>query len=887
MDDLNSTSATPQPPPGAHEDADGAVAPSPRLDTSTSEDHKHDQPAFVVLASPSHTHTGADEQQGEQHTVTTLKVEPPQEPAPSPSAPTVQAASPAQQSDPTPPTQDSSAQPAGEEGGNRPVEAAAADPHAGKLPSFLQTAPFTRPGFPLVSPYGPPQVQHSLQQPAPSQGQAQRYQLHPTAMSSASQQYNMAPFPAFGAGMVTTAGHPAAVQQGQGPVMGVFSPRVEKVAAEAEGENGAQTGGGAAASALDVLARVTQQGDEAKAPIEEQEETPKPETQEEGVVTRSRLRTRFSGAAAPSAAQKDDDSDEESLAVKAPTPKRRRVETVSTSASAAPPVNPFAYLYPQPLPPGRQTSFQPYGYPQQLPQHYQYAASSAAVSPEEAAVRYAAQMPGFFAAQYGAGAIPALGGAGGGGRFPAGRSQRRDSAGGGSESAPTSPATVPGAGGAYYPSPSHTHSTLATSPTGFAYIPSSSPVAVRPAPVNPQQQPNPALVSSSGAAGGFRFGAVESPLPQQGAEVEEGEAKEKGKGKKKAGRKKADGESYQIQPIAGVKPFITKLRYLLQRPDSFADSICWSESGNEVLIKVGGETRLATEVLPRTYGHENQSALYRQFTSYGFTQIKTPNEVSAILNPPSPTANTPSSSGASPAAEEPQRAPQEWRIYTHLHSAEDHTFAVEEERAAAASTKALKNGVKQDGDGDDEESSEEEDEDQEDTPYWFSRDTIDNVTLLRRLKAKTKGKAAAATAPAAKVQPAVAPLTPSVAPQALQQQQQPQQQPAYAPYGGGGAVNYGMAAPSGAPGLALGGIIPSVAAQQQQQQQQQQAAINGQRAQYIHGGAGLGAAAPATGEALEGTRGRTRFFGGTEVSRLTGMLRDAVEKKEEKKDEAA
>ncbi|GAA5845257.1 hypothetical protein JCM9279_004819 [Rhodotorula babjevae] len=236
---------------------------------------------------------------------------------------------------------------------------------------------------------------------------------------------------------------------------------------------------------------------------------------------------------------------------------------------------------------------------------------------------------------------------------------------------------------------------------------------------------------------------------------------------------------FVIPTAQGVKPFVNKLRFLMRNADKVGDVICWDESGKVVLVHVLNK-RLEGEVLPRTFGHSNFDSLRNQFRSYGFLALKEP-ALSRALNPnaasSSSAAADPASTTVASTSTAPSSSPdelrdvREWKAFLHVHSAADFAAMRAEERERDAlfrriarekeGAKRAKAAEKDKGDGaqsaqqvevsesEDEEDSE-ADEDDVDEP-WFSRDEIDNLRLLRRLRpkaAKYKGKAGAGGAAA-------------------------------------------------------------------------------------------------------------------------------------------
>ncbi|GAA6037517.1 hypothetical protein JCM8097_008232 [Rhodosporidiobolus ruineniae] len=333
-----------------------------------------------------------------------------------------------------------------------------------------------------------------------------------------------------------------------------------------------------------------------------------------------------------------------------------------------------------------------------------------------------------------------------------------------------------------YGSPPIQHQQVSTSPTAMrSYVP------IRPT-LSPQQQaqqqhyqtpqPNPPLISNSytapassssaapgGGAGVPVFGAAPATPGYDAAGVQAGAEQEEPR--KKGARGKAPDNAFEIDSLPGVKPFIAKLRFLLNHPEEVGDSICWSESGNEVLVKIAGETRLVDNVLPRTFYHTNLGAFYQgQFTAYGFVQIKDVKAANKALRSPRPAQDASTAATGSdedddddePADEDdddpnPARPYAEWRVYAHRHTHAEFLAARQAEREQAAKVKAVRQSVKrsaEDGEGasedeEDEEESEEgekqeEVEDPAQAATWFARSTIDDVVLLRRLKAKSKAK---------------------------------------------------------------------------------------------------------------------------------------------------
>ncbi|GAA6022612.1 hypothetical protein JCM8202_005017 [Rhodotorula sphaerocarpa] len=113
-------------------------------------------------------------------------------------------------------------------------------------------------------------------------------------------------------------------------------------------------------------------------------------------------------------------------------------------------------------------------------------------------------------------------------------------------------------------------------------------------------------------------------LPQQGQAVP---------AKRTGGRRTAPRNSYPIDTLPGVKPFISKLRWLVSNPQEVGDVVTWTAEGDMILVKTGGEGARMREVLLRTFAHENVGAFSRQFINYGFTAVRDPNILINLLSP--------------------------------------------------------------------------------------------------------------------------------------------------------------------------------------------------------------------------------------------------------------
>ncbi|GAA5964936.1 hypothetical protein JCM21900_000024 [Sporobolomyces salmonicolor] len=251
-------------------------------------------------------------------------------------------------------------------------------------------------------------------------------------------------------------------------------------------------------------------------------------------------------------------------------------------------------------------------------------------------------------------------------------------------------------------------------------------------------QLNVPLVSSSGSRG-----FVASPGSEDGQRGGEGEELGKGKKGKAKGEKKmrtpAAINSYQIECISGVKPFVTKLRYMLANPQEFSDVICWSDDGQSVLVKTGGKSRMAEDVLPRIFNHSNVTSLTPpSFRSdplasfpkaYGFQALKDAT-LSLALSHAAPQAQFNPSWSAASATSAPRRSPEEWRAYVHVHSDDDFIAALENEKEVTKKATSKEGAeVESDHEGD-----------VQDVDNWFTRGTVGDIAVMKRLKAKPKGK---------------------------------------------------------------------------------------------------------------------------------------------------
>ncbi|GAA5904288.1 hypothetical protein JCM8208_006826 [Rhodotorula glutinis] len=308
---------------------------------------------------------------------------------------------------------------------------------------------------------------------------------------------------------------------------------------------------------------------------------------------------------------------------------------------------------------------------------------------------------------------------------------------------------------AYSPSTAITSPSVQATPASSERRVSGPPLlpAFGAAPQQQQQQKQPPVVSEKQA-----FGAASSPQVAQQTVAAEADKPFK--------RGVKVNNPYTIPTAQGVKPFVNKLRFLMRNPDKVGDVICWDESGTVILVNMAQE-RLESEVLPRTFGHSNVQNLKNQFTTYGFLGLKDP-ALSRALNPPRSSSSTagPSTSTASSSSPHELRNVSEWKAYLHTHTADELAVVRAEERKRAAiirsaerdkeAAKRVKAAEKSEGEGlsgmlaaaasasaqqgelsGDSSGEEETDEEDGDDEPWFSRDEIDNVRLLRRVRAKS------------------------------------------------------------------------------------------------------------------------------------------------------
>ncbi|GAA6015782.1 hypothetical protein JCM11491_002478 [Sporobolomyces phaffii] len=250
--------------------------------------------------------------------------------------------------------------------------------------------------------------------------------------------------------------------------------------------------------------------------------------------------------------------------------------------------------------------------------------------------------------------------------------------------------------------------------------------------------------------------------------------------------------SYQIPVIPGVKPFVTKVRYMVTHPREFGHVVTWSTDGESVLVDFGNPDVLANDVLPRVFNHSNAGAFTRQFTNYGFVTLKGHELVLALAGPlPATTQNVeeeieggdesgdisvndhdqldetledddddgagdPSTSAARRRKKKQDeneddtiddnddaattttssvRSPTRWKAFRHAHSAADLVAARAQEREDAAAAASAIAGIRPhavDNDNDDA-----DDEGEQEDGNWFARDGMNDLKLLKRLKPST------------------------------------------------------------------------------------------------------------------------------------------------------
>ncbi|GAA5906020.1 uncharacterized protein JCM6883_002526 [Sporobolomyces salmoneus] len=248
--------------------------------------------------------------------------------------------------------------------------------------------------------------------------------------------------------------------------------------------------------------------------------------------------------------------------------------------------------------------------------------------------------------------------------------------------------------------------------------------------------------------------------------------------------------AYEIPNIPGMKPFVTKLRYMMMHPQNFGEIICWSHDAETVLVDFSNPL-LASDVLPRVYTHGNPNGFKTQFTNYGFVQLKDqalelalnapPADVNVTSQPVASTSHQPLTTSTSTEEEQSEesdeeeedeeeeekviiRSSKDWRAFQHRHTREDFLVALQQELEASGQVQGQgqgqgkkKKGIRRatateeeeqdqlevevtgpeqaQGQGDDEENEEEEEEEEEEEDgNWFCAETMNDLKVLRRLK---------------------------------------------------------------------------------------------------------------------------------------------------------
>ena len=74
---------------------------------------------------------------------------------------------------------------------------------------------------------------------------------------------------------------------------------------------------------------------------------------------------------------------------------------------------------------------------------------------------------------------------------------------------------------------------------------------------------------------------------------------------------------------ANCSAFISKLWYLMCRPELYSKYIHWSESGDSVILSNDPDinNEFASEVLPKLFKHGNNASFVRQLNLYGFQRV--------------------------------------------------------------------------------------------------------------------------------------------------------------------------------------------------------------------------------------------------------------------------
>ncbi|SCV68663.1 BQ2448_784 [Microbotryum intermedium] len=96
----------------------------------------------------------------------------------------------------------------------------------------------------------------------------------------------------------------------------------------------------------------------------------------------------------------------------------------------------------------------------------------------------------------------------------------------------------------------------------------------------------------------------------------------------------AEASTEPTKSVPRVKPFISKLEYLLSHPEFFKDCMVWDDMGTSFII-CHAQPRLLSEVLPSFYQHSSLHAFTRQLnyivTVYGFVRLS-PSELISKLD---------------------------------------------------------------------------------------------------------------------------------------------------------------------------------------------------------------------------------------------------------------
>ena len=82
--------------------------------------------------------------------------------------------------------------------------------------------------------------------------------------------------------------------------------------------------------------------------------------------------------------------------------------------------------------------------------------------------------------------------------------------------------------------------------------------------------------------------------------------------------RETEGDSADIQPVA-LTPFLNKLHEILSKGEA-ADSIRWGQGGATIVVT--DRVKLARQVLPRYFKHDNIRSFIRQLNIYGFQRCR-------------------------------------------------------------------------------------------------------------------------------------------------------------------------------------------------------------------------------------------------------------------------